>query len=120
MPVQLNVDPPVITINQDVTFMVTDQNGEISEKSEQGVFSSDTRFISHYRILANGEPWERLTSSAVAYNRARLYFTNRRLLTEESEIPAGTLSLAILRVALQYTIGEQFVNFLTRAMECPS
>ena len=39
MPVELKVGPPVLTINQGSTFMVTDQGGEIDSNSEHGVFS---------------------------------------------------------------------------------
>jgi glycogen debranching enzyme len=107
MPVKLSVGPPVLTINQDRTFMVTDLNGEISEESEQGIFAEDTRFISHYRVLANNTPWTRLTSSAVEYNAARIYLTNQHFATERGDVPAGTLALAINRAALRYGITER-------------
>ena len=48
MSVQIKVGPPVITINQGSTFMVTDQRGEIDTDSEQGVFAGDTRLVSFY------------------------------------------------------------------------
>ncbi len=50
MPVQITVGPPVITINQGSTFMVTDQRGEIDPESEQGVFVGDTPFVSVYQL----------------------------------------------------------------------
>src|SRR5579885_3393957 len=100
MPVQLSVGPPVLTINQDVTFMVTDLNGEISSETEQGIFCGDTRFVNHYRVFASDTPWKRITSSAIAYNAARIYLTNQHLVTEEGKIPADTLSLTITRGAL--------------------
>jgi len=100
--VKLSVGPPVLTINQDVTFMVTDLNGEISADTEQGVFCGDTRFISHYRILASDTPWKRITSSAVTYNAARVYLTNEEVETEAGTIPAETLSLLISRVIVRF------------------
>jgi glycogen debranching enzyme len=106
MPVQLTVGPPVLTIDQDITFMVTDLNGEIAPDTEQGVFSAGTRFISRYRITANGRPWTRLTSSATAYNEARVYLTNPAIVTEDGDIPAGTVALTITRAALRYAIAE--------------
>ena len=36
MSVQISVGPPVLTISQGSTFMVTDLNGEIAAESEQG------------------------------------------------------------------------------------
>lgn len=59
MSVQISVGPPVLTINQGSTFMVTDLNGEIAAESEQGVFAGDTRFVSYYAVFANDEPWSR-------------------------------------------------------------
>jgi len=101
MPVEISVGPPVLTINQGNTFMVTDLNGEIAADSELGVFADDTRFVSYYAIFANGYPWVRLTSATPMYYAARIYFTNPKVVTEQGDVSAGTLSLIISR-----TIGE--------------
>lgn len=101
MPVEVSVGPSVLTINQSGTFMVTDLDSQIAAESEQGVFAGDTRFLSYYAISANGEPWVLLTSSATASYAAQIVLTNAALATEEGEIPAGTLALAIGR-----TVGE--------------
>ncbi len=101
MPVEISVGPPVLTINQSTTFMVTDLGGEIAADSEQGVFAGDTRFVSYYAIFANGRPWVRLTSSPITYYAARIVLTNRAFRTEEGEVPEGTLGLEICR-----TVGE--------------
>lgn len=98
MPVEISVGPPILTINQGSTFMVTDLNGEIAADSEHGVFASDTRFVSYYAIFANGEPWQRLTSSPITYYAARIYLTNRPFASEEGNIPGRTLGLLITRV----------------------
>jgi len=97
MPVQITVGPPVVTINEGSTFMVTDLNGEIHAESELGVFADDTRFVSYYAIFANGEPWMRLASSATTHDTARFYLTNRAFATEDGEVPAQTLGLVITR-----------------------
>jgi glycogen debranching enzyme len=101
MPVEISVGPPVLTINQGSTFMVTDINGEIAAESEHGLFAGDTRFVSSYAISANGEPWQRLTSATTAYYAARLYLTNRAFATEDGDVPEGTLALVVSR-----TVGE--------------
>ena len=44
MPVQITVGPPVITIDQGSTFMVTDQRGEIDLEREQGLFAGAGAF----------------------------------------------------------------------------
>ncbi len=97
MPIEISVGPPVLTINQGSTFMVTDLSGEIRMESEQGIFASDTRFLSHYEISANGQPWQRLTSSATSYYAARIHLTNDRFDTEDGAVPEGTLALVISR-----------------------
>src|SRR5215469_10367884 len=97
MPVQISVGPPVLTINQGNTFLVTDQNGEIRPDSEQGMFWNDTRFVSRYQVTANGQSWTRLSSSPMTYYSSRVYLTNQSLATEEGEIPAGTLALTMSR-----------------------
>src|SRR5678815_548087 len=101
MPVEIAVGPPVLSINNGATFMVTDLAGEIQPDTEQGVFADDTRFMSYYAISANGVPWQRLTSAVTAYYAARFYLTNRAIATEDGNVPAGTLSLLISR-----TVGE--------------
>src|SRR5215831_4630786 len=97
MPVEIAVGPPVLSINNGATFMVTDIAGEIQPDTDQGLFADDTRFVSYYAIFANGMPWQRLTSAVTAYYAARFYLTNPRLATEDGNVPAGTLSLVISR-----------------------
>ena len=97
MPIEITVGPPVLTINQGSTFMVTDQGGEITGDGEQGVFASDTRFVSYYAIFANGEPWTRLTGNATSYYAARIYLTNQAFATEDGDVPGGKLGLTISR-----------------------
>lgn len=67
MPFRINVGAPVLTINQGNTFMVTQQDGQIMADGEQGVFTSDTLFVSYYAIFANGQSWTRLNSSTTSY-----------------------------------------------------
>ena len=99
MPVEINIGPPLLTINHGSTFMVTDLNGEIAADSEQGVFARDTRFVSYYAIFANGMTWTRLTSSTVTYDGARIYLTNKAFSTLDGDVPVGTLALVITRSA---------------------
>ena len=97
MSIDISVGPPVLTINHSSTFMVTDLSGAIAADGEQGVFASDTRFVSYYGIFANGEPWIRLASAVTASHSARITLTNGTFATEEGKIPQGTLALIISR-----------------------
>jgi glycogen debranching enzyme len=97
MPVSISVGPPVVTINQGSTFMVTAPDGQILADTDQGVFADDTRFVNHYAIFANGQPWQLLTSSAITYYAARFTLTNPPLETEEGSVASGVLALCISR-----------------------
>jgi glycogen debranching enzyme len=97
MPVSIRVGPPVVTINQGSTFMVTAPDGQILADSDQGVFVDDTRFVSYYALFANGQPWQLLTSAALSYYAARFHLTNPLFETEDGPVAAGTLALAIGR-----------------------
>jgi hypothetical protein len=67
MPVEIRVGPPLITINQGNTFMITDLHGEIDPYQAYGVFAQDTRFVSAYRLTINQLPWTLLSSSTLTY-----------------------------------------------------
>jgi N-terminal domain of (some) glycogen debranching enzymes len=97
MPVSISVGPPVVTIIQGSTFMVTAPDGQIRSDTDQGVFADDTRFVNHYAIFANGQPWQLLTSSAITYYAARFTLTNPLLETEDGSVASGTLALCISR-----------------------
>src|SRR5262245_33798462 len=97
MPVSISVGPPVVTINQGSTFMVTAPDGQILADSEQGVFVDDTRFVSYYALFANGQPWRLLTSATVSYYAARFHLTNPPFETEDGPVDGGTLALSLGR-----------------------
>jgi hypothetical protein len=67
MSVEVSVGPSVLTINHGSTFTVTDLNGEIAADSEQNVFAGDTPCVNPTASSRTGQPWVRLTSSAMAY-----------------------------------------------------
>lgn len=99
MPFLINVGPPVLTINQGGTFMVTQEDGQITSEGELGVFANDTRFVSYYAIFADGQSWTRLNSSTTAYYAARVYLTNPAIETEAGTIAPGTLGFVLTRIA---------------------
>jgi glycogen debranching enzyme len=103
MAAEIKVGPPNITISQGRTFMLTDPNGEIAPESDAGIFASDTRYISGYRLFVNQRPWKLLTSSQIAFYAASIRLTNPPLTTDEfgGEIAENTLGLTIDR-----TVGE--------------
>ncbi|HEX6478327.1 MAG TPA: glycogen debranching N-terminal domain-containing protein [Ktedonobacteraceae bacterium] len=107
MPVEIKIAPPVITISQGRTFMVTDQNGEINPQTDEGVYSIDTRFISSYHLYINREPWVLDNSSQIAFYSSRAYLTNPKINTMDGDIEANTLCLMLDR-AVEEGIHEDF------------
>jgi glycogen debranching enzyme len=97
MPVQIEVGPPVLTINQGTIFMVTDERGEIDFGSDQGVFGGDTRLVSDYKLYLNGLPWTLLTSATIEYDAARIELTNPALTTDIGDLKAQQVGLTIKR-----------------------
>ncbi len=107
MPIEIKVGPPVITISQGRTFMVTDMAGGISSNSSQGAYSVDTRFIIFYRLYINRVPWLLVNSSRLTFYAARIHLTNPAIETEGGPIPASALRLTLNRTVSE-GIHEEF------------
>src|SRR6516164_11439080 len=97
MAFKVQVGPPQIAIHQGQTVLVTDPDGTITRPSEKGLYFLDTRIISNWVIYANGEPWQLLNGGPISYYAARIYLTNKSILTEDGLIPSRTLGLTISR-----------------------
>ena len=113
MTIEVTVGPRVLTINRGETFMVTDYNGEIHPELAEGVFFKDTRFVSGYRLWANGKAWHRLTSTTTSYHSARLYLVNPQVPSAgvdglSTTIPYSAMGLALARSVEQGEIQEVF------------
>jgi glycogen debranching enzyme len=94
---KVQVGPPQIAIHQGQTVLVTGLDGQIAWPSEKGLYFLDTRIISNWAIYANGEPWELLNGGPITYYSARIFLTNRSILTEDGPIQPRTLGLTISR-----------------------
>jgi len=94
---KVQVGPPQIAIHQGQTVLVTGLDGQIAWPSEKGLYFLDTRIISNWAIYANGEPWELLNGGPINYYSARIFLTNKSILTEDGPIPPRTLGLTISR-----------------------
>lgn len=97
MAFKVQVGPPQISIHQGQTVLISEQDGQINQPSENGLYFFDTRIVSSWNIYANGEPWELLNGGAINYYASRIFLTNRTLLTEDGTIPPRTLGLTISR-----------------------
>ena len=97
MAFKVHVGPPQIAIHQGSTVLVTEPDGQITGDTEKGLYFFDTRVISNWSIYANGEEWELLNGGAVSYYEARIYLTNRLILTEDGPVSPRTLGLTVAR-----------------------
>ena len=73
MPFEVVVAPPLETINHGNTFVLTEPDGSIRTHTDQGIYSHDTRYVSGYKLFADGERWVLQNSGAVAYFAFRAY-----------------------------------------------
>jgi len=97
MAFKVQVGPAQIAIHQGQTVLVTEPNGQVGWPSERGLYFRDTRLISAWAIYANGETWDLLNGGAISFHAARIFLTNRALMTEDGPIAARTLGLMIGR-----------------------
>jgi glycogen debranching enzyme len=97
MAFKVQVGPPQIAIHQGQTVLVTGLDGQITWPSEKGLYFLDTRIISNWAIYANGELWELLNGGPITYYSARIFLTNKSILSEDGPIPPRTLGLTISR-----------------------
>jgi glycogen debranching enzyme len=97
MAFKVQVGPPQIAIHQGQTVLVSEPDGHINWPSEKGLYFLDTRIVSNWAIFANGEPWELLNGGPVDYHAARIFLTNKSILTEDGPIPPRTIGLTISR-----------------------
>jgi hypothetical protein len=67
MALEVTVGPPVLTINNGHTFLVSELDGSITPTSDQGLYSADTRYLSGHQLFINGKSWTLLNSGAMAY-----------------------------------------------------
>lgn len=97
MALEITVGPPQIAIHAAGAVLLTEQDGQILWPSDKGFYHDDTRLLSSWQVYANGAPWVLLNAGAVTFCAARVFLQNRTFLTEDGEVAAKTLNLAIGR-----------------------
>ncbi len=97
MALEIKVGPPQLAIHQGYSVLVTEPDGQINWPTDKGLYFCDTRLINHWNVCTNGEAWELLNGGTLTHFTARVFLTNRRILTEDGEIPKRTLGLVLSR-----------------------
>ena len=80
--------PPMLTVLEGNCFLVADDHGDVSSGSE-GLYYNDTRYLSRWRLLINGERPQLLSSDTVDYYSAAVFLQNPPM----PGMPAGAVSL---------------------------
>jgi len=101
MPLEVQVGPPLVTINHGNTFLVAELDGSITDATDQGLFSNDTRYMSRYQLYIDGYRWTLLNSGAMSYFASRAYLTNPVVETRGGSINGGVLGLSVGRSACE-------------------
>src|SRR5262245_25032028 len=97
MALEVTVGPPVLTINNGHTFLVSELDGSITHASDQGLYSRDTRYLSGHQLYINGQTWVLLNSGAIAFYASQTHLVNPRVVTEEGVLAPGTIGLLLSR-----------------------
>ena len=78
----------MLTVLDGNSFLVADDHGDVGAGSE-GLYYNDTRYLSAWQLLLNGEPPQLLSSDTVDYYSAAVFLQNPPL----PGMPAGAVSL---------------------------
>ena len=97
MPLQITIGSPQLVIHQAETVWAADPDGQLGGDTDRGLMFRDTRLISMYLLLANGQRWELLNGAATSHYSARVFMTNAEFLTRDGPVPARTVSLVLGR-----------------------
>ena len=97
MALEIKVGPPQLAIHQGNAVLITQPDGQVTWPTAMGLYFFDTRMISAWSLSANGVEWDLLNSGTPTYSLARIYLTNRAIVTEGGTIPPRTMSLVVNR-----------------------
>ena len=97
MPLEIRIGPPHLVVHEGQTVWVSEPDGQVGEDDQKGLLFRDTRLINYWRVNANGQEWELVSGGAISHFAARVFLTNRTIVTEDGDIPPRVLSLVLGR-----------------------
>ncbi len=118
MNTEIKVGPPVITISQGRTFMITTRSGMIQAESDEGLYAVDTRFISFYQLYINHAPLNPVNSSQLTFYASRFHLTNPSIKTQGGTIEKSTINVTINRTVSD-SLHEEFevINYTGKKVQ---
>ncbi len=92
--------PELITINHGATFLVCGLDSSIHSEhgQHQGLYSDDTRFLSHHSLRLNGRPLDVVSSSRLSFRHARWTLMPSELLSVGGSVADVTVSVVLDRM----------------------
>jgi glycogen debranching enzyme len=97
MPLEIRIGPPHLVVHEGQTVWVSEPDGQVGADGTKGLLFRDTRLISYWRVYANGQEWDLISGGAISHYAARVFLTNRTIVTEDGDIPPRTLGLTLGR-----------------------
>ncbi|HZC16234.1 MAG TPA: glycogen debranching N-terminal domain-containing protein [Caulobacteraceae bacterium] len=97
MNLEITVGPEQLVVHQGHAVLLTDRDGQMPWPTDRGLYFLDTRMISSWYVFANGVPWDLLSSAPITHFAASVFLTNRKILTEDGDIPERCLSFELGR-----------------------
>src|ERR1700688_1951701 len=118
MPIEIKVGPPVITISQGRTFMVSDPAGGVDPATAQGVYMNDTRFVSYYGLSVNNDPLKLVNSGQTTFYASRIHLTNPAVNMEHGKLAPHVLHVTLDRKVREGSIHEDLdvANYTGKAI----
>ncbi len=89
-----------LAINHGVTFLVASLDGGIGSDggAEQGLYSDDTRFLSHHELLLNGRPLHTIASTRLNFRHARWTLIAHEVGSVAGDVPDASATVVLDRV----------------------
>jgi glycogen debranching enzyme len=103
-----------LTMVAGTTFVVSDASGDISPHEEQGIFASDTRFLSCFALRLSGQAPSLLRSGPAGFSEVQVYATN----AESAELPSHTIELQRRRRLLRDQLVETIALVNRATVDC--
>ncbi|HKR98285.1 MAG TPA: glycogen debranching N-terminal domain-containing protein [Candidatus Dormibacteraeota bacterium] len=100
--------PATVTINHGQTFLVSSLDGAISSRDGgvAGVYTDDTRFISHHELRLNGRRLKAIATSRLSFRHARWVYVTE---VADGDDDAPTISVTLDRVISAHRLHEDLV-----------
>jgi glycogen debranching enzyme len=107
--VSVSPGPGLATINHGSTFLVGAHDGTISHQGGEGLYSDDTRFLSHHEIQLNGRSLRCLATARLSFRHMRWTLAPSGPITLGDQITDAPVTVRLDRVVSARRLHEDLV-----------